>query len=100
MLATLGWGLYIFGIMITTVAITSYCLDSYPEVSGEVAAWLNFARTTGGFIVSYLQVRWAKDSGPAKSFGTQAGICLGAFLLVLIMQVWGRKWRHWAGPVE
>lgn len=24
------------GIMITTVAITAYCLDSYPEGSGEV----------------------------------------------------------------
>ena len=26
------------GIMITTVAITSYCLNSYPEGSGEVAS--------------------------------------------------------------
>ena len=54
--------------MITTVAITSYNLDCYPEGSGEVvglprpilfflrlvltvastqAAWINFARTTG-----------------------------------------------------
>lgn len=56
--------------MITTVAITAYCLDSYPEGSGEIvrqeirvevmtlltqqykAAWINFARTTGGFIIS------------------------------------------------
>lgn len=54
MIAALGWyafpyakdafssadcmhrGFYVFGIMITTVAITSYCLDSYPEGSGEV----------------------------------------------------------------
>ncbi|BDD60932.1 hypothetical protein MAP00_006019 [Monascus purpureus] len=57
MLTVLGWGLHVFGIMITTVAITSYNLDSYPEGSGEVSAWLNFARTTGGFIVSYFQVR-------------------------------------------
>ena len=56
MIAALDWGLYVFGIMITTVAITSYCLDCYPEGSGKVAGWINFARTTGGFIVSYFQV--------------------------------------------
>lgn len=53
MLAAFGWGFYVFGIMITTVAITAYCLDCYPEESGEVGPWLNFARTTGGFIISY-----------------------------------------------
>ena len=67
MIAALGWGFYVFvsllpvsscldfliyeqGIMITTVAITSYNLDCYPEGSGEVAAWINFARTTGKWI--------------------------------------------------
>lgn len=34
----LSRGLYVFGIMISTVAITSYCLDSYPEGSGEVVS--------------------------------------------------------------
>ncbi|KAJ5750818.1 hypothetical protein N7533_007846 [Penicillium manginii] len=48
MLAALGWGLYVFGIMVVTVAINSYVLDSYPEASGEVAAWVNFGRTCGG----------------------------------------------------
>lgn len=100
MLTALGWGLYVFGIMITTVAITSYNLDSFPEGSGEVSAWLNFARTTGGFIVSYFQVRWAAHLGTEKSFGTQAGICFGVFLIVLVMQLWGKRMRRWAGPLD
>jgi hypothetical protein len=33
MIASLGWGLYVFGIMITTVGLNAYVLDSYPEVS-------------------------------------------------------------------
>jgi hypothetical protein len=45
MLTSLFWGLYVFGIMITTVALNAYNLDSYPEASGEVAAWINFARS-------------------------------------------------------
>ena len=48
MITSLFWGLYVFGIMITTVALNAYNLDSYPEASGEVASWINFSRTTGG----------------------------------------------------
>jgi len=42
MLVALGRGLFVFGIMITMVAITAYNLDSYPEGSGEVAARIKF----------------------------------------------------------
>ncbi|KAJ4329935.1 hypothetical protein N0V87_010444 [Didymella glomerata] len=45
MLTSLFWGLYVFGIMISTVALNAYNLDSYPEASGEVSAWINFARS-------------------------------------------------------
>ncbi len=97
MLTALGWGLYVFGIMISTTAITAYNLDSYPEASGEVAAWLNFARVAGGFIVSYFQVTWAKNQGATRSFGAQAGICAFAFLLIIVLQVYGKRLRMWSG---
>lgn len=45
MITALFWGLYVFGIMIATVALNAYNLDSYPEASGEVSAWINFARS-------------------------------------------------------
>lgn len=97
MIAALGWGLYVFGIMITTTAISAYLLDSYPEASGEVAAWLNWARVLGGFIISYFQVKWAEKQGATKSFGIQAAICLFAFFFILILQVWGKRLRIWSG---
>ncbi|EMC92470.1 hypothetical protein BAUCODRAFT_97493 [Baudoinia panamericana UAMH 10762] len=100
MLAALGWGLYVFGIMITTVAITAYNLDSYPEGSGEIAAWINFARTTGGFIVSYFQVTWANAEGTKQSFGIQAAICFLAYLMVVFMQAFGQRIRERAGPLR
>lgn len=101
MLTALAWGLYVFGIMITTVAVSAYNLDSYPEGSGEVAAWVNFGRTTGGFIVSYFQVQWAERTGTEASFGTQAGICAAMFLFfVVTLQIWGKRLRMWAGPLD
>ncbi len=94
------WGMYVFGMMITTVALSSYCLDSYPEASGEVAALLNMARTVGGFIVSYFQVTWAAAQGTKLSLGIQAAVCVGAFLLIIVLLRWGKAMRVWAGPLN
>jgi hypothetical protein len=100
MITSLAWGLYVFGIMITTVAISAYNLDSYPEGSGEVAAWINFSRTTGGFIISYFQVEWANAEGTKTSFGVQAAICFGAFLLILLLQWKGKAMRMKSGGLH
>ncbi|KAM7211545.1 putative transporter mfs2 [Rhypophila decipiens] len=94
------WGMYVFGMMITTVALSSYCLDSYPEASGEVSAWLNFARTLGGFIISYFQVSWFTARGPAESFGIQAAICAASMIIIVILLKWGKAMRLWAGPLK
>lgn len=93
MITSLSWGLYVFGIMITTVALSAYNLDSYPEGSGEVAAWINFARTTGGFVISYFQVTWANAMGTKASLGIQAAICVVAFGMIVVLQVFGKRLR-------
>jgi hypothetical protein len=100
MATSISWGLYVFGIMITTVALSSYSLDSYPEASGEVSCWLNLGRVLGGFIISYFQVTWATAEGPATSFGAQAAICGGAIIIVVILVLFGKRMRVWAGPLN
>lgn len=100
MAASVSWGMFVFGTMITTVGVSSYCLDSYPEASGEVSCWVNFSRTIGGFIISYFQVEWATVEGAKTSFGIQGGICGAAFLIVLALGFWGKKLRIWAGPLN
>jgi hypothetical protein len=47
----MGWGMYVFGSMVSSVAITTYALDSYPTASGEVSALINLSRLLGGFSV-------------------------------------------------
>jgi hypothetical protein len=47
----MSWGMFVFGCMIASVAITAYALDSYPSASGEVSALINVGRILGGFSV-------------------------------------------------
>lgn len=100
MALSISWGLYVYGIMITTVAVSSYCLDSYPEASGEVSAHLNNARTLGGFVISYFQVQWAEKQGTKVSFGIQAAVVAAAFGIILFLMVFGKRLRIWAGPLR
>ena len=100
MLTALGWGLYVFGIMIVTVAVNAYVLDCYPEASGEVAAWINFGRSVGGFIVSYFMVEWAGKQGAKRQFGTMTGIVGFAFLMIVLLGYVWKSLRVWAGPVH
>lgn len=40
----IGWGMYVTGVMLASVSITAYALDSYGTASSEVSGLLNFAR--------------------------------------------------------
>lgn len=100
MLTGFGWGLYVFGLVITTVAINAYNMTSYPGASGEVTAWIGFSRSLGGFVDTYVQVAWARKIGPAKTLGTQAGIVGFAFCLIVAMQIFGKRLRTWSGPLN
>lgn len=100
MVASVFWGLYVYGVMISTVAINAYNLDCYPEAAGETAAWVNFGRTAGGFIISYFQIPWAAAQGTRTTFGIQAAIAAFAFLLVVMLQYFGKSLRIKSGPLN
>lgn len=99
MVTAVVWGLYVFGIMICTTAINSYLLDAYPEASGEVAAWINFGRTIGGFIITYEEVDWAFAMGTEKALAIQAAIVAAAFGLIVVLQFKGKQMRLRQGVV-
>lgn len=91
--------MYVFGVMIASVAITAYLLDSYQSGSGEVAGLLNFARTIGGFAVGYFQQPWGAKEGYGTSFGIQAAIVAVAVAILTVIQVYGPKLRAKGGPL-
>jgi hypothetical protein len=86
--------------LIATGGLNAYNLDAYPEGSGEVGAWINFARTTGGFIITYFQVPWAEAMGTEKTLAIQAAIVFAASGLGLVLQIWGKDLRKWQGPMN
>ncbi|KAH5586548.1 hypothetical protein HBI24_079490 [Parastagonospora nodorum] len=95
----MGWGMYVFGVMLATVAITAYALDSYGSASSEVSGLLNFARVIGGFSVGYFQQPWGAKSGYGLSFGIQAVIVALAVSIILMLQLFGGRLRAKGGPV-
>ena len=95
-----GWGMYVFGYMIMSVAITAYALDSYPTGSGEVSSLINLARLIGGFSVGYFQLAWGLKSGFDISFGIQAALVVVAVMIIPVLHMFGPRMRAKGGPLE
>ncbi|KAK0220214.1 major facilitator superfamily domain-containing protein [Armillaria fumosa] len=90
----MGWGIAELATMINTVAIYAYCNDCFPKHQGEISALINLARTFGGFAVAYFQVPWAEKHGAIQTFGCEAAIVAGIFLLIVpALQIHGRSLR-------
>lgn len=92
-------GIYTFGVMVMSVTVTAYGLDSHPTAPAEISGWLQFARTAGGFSVGYYQQPWLNLVGAQASFGTQAGIVGFALLPVIAAHVFGRRMRQKSGQI-
>ena len=95
----MGWGIYTFGILITSVATVAFVLDCYPSASGEVSALINMARVSAGFACGYFETDWTAKQGYGLAFGLQAVVVVAAFALVIVIQRFGARIRAWSGPV-
>lgn len=84
----------VIGTMILTVAVNACLLDSYPEMSGSVSAWLSAGRILGGFMATYIQIPWVSKDGPARTLGAQAGVTGAATILIIVVQVFGKRLRR------
>ncbi|KAI0345576.1 MFS general substrate transporter [Trametopsis cervina] len=91
----IGWGLVEIATMVNTVAVYAYLNDSFPKFQGETSALLNLARILGGFSVTYFQVPWATKHGALQTFGCEAAIVAGIFILIVpALQLKGGQLRH------
>ncbi|KAJ8701488.1 hypothetical protein PTI98_000258 [Pleurotus ostreatus] len=83
-----GWGIAQLGIMIATVSVYAYCNDCFPRQQGEISALLTVSRILGGFSVAYYQVPWAEKHGALQTFGVEAAIVVGLFILIVPFLQW------------
>ncbi len=95
-----GWAMYVVGIMISAVGITTYLLDCYSTASGEMSALINLARILGGFAVGYFQLDWGLKAGFDVSFGVQGGILGASTIIILVLQIWGPTLRLKGGALK
>jgi len=79
----LGWGIAQCVVVFNTVAVYAYCNDCFPDRQGEISALVNLCRTLGGFSVAYFQVPWATKYGALQTFGVEAAVVAGLFLLIV-----------------
>ncbi|RAL07121.1 putative MFS transporter [Aspergillus homomorphus CBS 101889] len=78
-----GWLLVVAGMVASTVSITAYALEKYPEQSTVVSAIINAWRTASGFSVGYFQPSWIERDGIAAVFGTQAAVVVVNMILTI-----------------
>jgi len=69
-----AWVLVNVGMVATTVAITAFALEKYPDLATAVSAIINMWRTCGGFSVGYFQPEWIARDGAGVVFGVQAAV--------------------------
>ncbi|KAF8582553.1 MFS general substrate transporter [Ramaria rubella] len=90
----MGWGIAECSVLMTTVAIYAYANDCFPRHQGEISALINLFRTLGGFAVAFFQVPWATKNGALQTFGCEAAIVAGLFVLLIpLLQYKGRSLR-------
>ncbi|RMZ86176.1 hypothetical protein DV737_g233, partial [Chaetothyriales sp. CBS 132003] len=70
----IGWVMVNIGLVGSTVAITAFALEKYPNQAAVVSAIINMWRTSGGFAVGYFQPSWITKNGVAAVFATQAAV--------------------------
>lgn len=93
------YGLQVVGIRITTTAVNAFLLDAYPEWSGEFGAFVVFGRALGGTMATHINIPWVQNAGAGTVFGIQAGITVGASLIIILLQVFRKHLRITRGPM-
>ncbi|KAL2871901.1 putative MFS transporter [Aspergillus lucknowensis] len=93
-----GWLMVVGGMISSTVSITAYALEKYPDQSTVVSAIINGWRTASGFSVGYFQPSWIVRNGFAAVFATQAAVVVTVLVLTItpVIVIEGRKARETA----
>ncbi|KAJ5404437.1 hypothetical protein N7509_004308 [Penicillium cosmopolitanum] len=89
-----GTGIAAFGNQVVTTVLTTYAVDTYPQDAGSVGVFINFVRSTWGFIGPFWFTSLFDSVGIAASAGVAAALIMGAsFFPTVYLQLQGKKWH-------
>ncbi|KAL4806824.1 major facilitator superfamily domain-containing protein [Aspergillus unguis] len=85
-----GTGVAAFGNQVVTTVLTTYAVDTFPEDAGSVGVFINFVRSTWGFIGPFWFPAMFESVGIAKSSGVVVALIMGASFIPM-------AFLHWRG---
>jgi hypothetical protein len=90
----IGTGIAAFGNQIVTTVLTTYAVDTYPADAGSVGVFINFVRSTWGFIGPFWFSDMFESVGVAGSSGVVVALIMGCgFLPIVGLHFWGSRSR-------
>ncbi|KAE8378666.1 major facilitator superfamily domain-containing protein [Aspergillus bertholletiae] len=96
----IGTGIAAFGNQVVTTVLTTYAVDTYPQGAGSVGVFINFVRSTWGFIGPFWFLDMFETVGIANSAGVvTAMIMVASFFPTMFLQWKGQRW-HAGAAVE
>ncbi|KAJ5703188.1 hypothetical protein N7488_010736 [Penicillium malachiteum] len=88
----IGTAIAAFGNQVVTTVMTTYAVDTYPQDAGSVGVFINFVRSTWGFIGPFWFTDLFDSVGIAKSSGVvTAMIMVASFFPTMFLQWKGSK---------
>ncbi|KAL4928626.1 putative MFS multidrug transporter [Aspergillus undulatus] len=90
----IGTGVAAFGNQVVTTVLTTYAVDTYPSDAGSVGVFINFVRSTWGFIGPFWFPAMFESVDIAKSSGVVTALIMGASFIPTVFLHWqGHRWR-------
>ncbi|KAK4865071.1 hypothetical protein LT330_001694 [Penicillium expansum] len=90
-----GTGVAAFGNQVVTTVLTTYAVDMYPLDAGSVGVFINFIRSTWGFIGPFWFTSMFDSVGIANSSGVvTALIMVASFIPTMLLHWQGNRWHR------
>ncbi|KAF7716597.1 MFS-type Multidrug transporter [Penicillium ucsense] len=86
-----GTGIAAFGNQVVTTVMTTYAVDTYPQDAGSVGVFINFVRSTWGFIGPFWFTSMFESVGIANSSGIVAALLMACSFLPTVYLQWQGK---------
>jgi hypothetical protein len=89
-----GTGIAAFGNQVVTTVLTTYAVDTHPQDAGGVGVFINFVRSTWGFIGPFWFPSMFESVGVAKSSGVVTALIVGcSFAPTVFLHITGKRWK-------